>query len=79
MEKRDLVRRQWERQTVQPPWKPVWRCLGRLGIELPYDRGMYPQNREQGGRSLSPVSRQLHSRQESGGLIMRNRPRDYGG
>lgn len=64
---------------MQPPWKPVWRFLGRLRVELPYDREMYPQNREQGGRSLSPVSWQLHSRQENRGLIMRSRPRDYGG
>ena len=37
----------WECKLVQPLWKTVWRYLGKLCIELPYDPaipllGMYP-------------------------------------
>ena len=37
----------WECKLVQPLWKPVWRFLRKLKIELPYDPaiallGIYP-------------------------------------
>jgi hypothetical protein len=27
----------WESKLVQPLWKPVWRFLKKVNIELPYD------------------------------------------
>ena len=36
-EKGTLLHCWWESKLVQPQWKTVWRYLGELYIELPYD------------------------------------------
>ena len=36
-EKGTLVHSWWECKLVQTQWKPVWRFLKKLKIELPYD------------------------------------------
>ena len=36
-EKGTLLHCWWECKLVQPLWRTVWRCLKKLGIELPYD------------------------------------------
>ena len=46
-EKGTLLQCWWECQLVQPLWRTVWRYLGNLYIELPYDPaipllGIYP-------------------------------------
>ena len=47
-EKRTLLHCWWECKLVQPLWKPVWRFLKKIKIELPYDSaiplmGIYPE------------------------------------
>ena len=37
-EKGTLAHCWWECKLVQPLWKPVWRLLKKLKIELPYDQ-----------------------------------------
>ena len=46
-EKGTLLQCWWECKLVQPQWKPVWRFLRKLHIQLPYDPaipllGTYP-------------------------------------
>ena len=48
-EKGTLVHCWWHCKLVQPLWKAVWRFLGKLNIELPFDPaipllGIYPEN-----------------------------------
>ena len=48
-EMRILLHYLWECKLVQPLWKPVWRFLKKLKIELPYNPGisqlgMYPKD-----------------------------------
>ena len=47
-EKGTLLHCWWECKLIQPLWRPVWRCLKKLKIELPYDPaipllGIYPE------------------------------------
>jgi hypothetical protein len=36
-EKRTFIHCWWERKLVQPLWKPIWRLLKKLNIDLSYD------------------------------------------
>ena len=50
-EKGTLLHYWWERKSVQPLWKTVWRFLKKLKIELPYDPaipllGIYAEKNE---------------------------------
>jgi hypothetical protein len=36
-EKGTLIHCWWECKLVQPLWKPIWRLLKKLNIDLPYD------------------------------------------
>jgi hypothetical protein len=51
--KETLIHCWWECKLVQPLWKPVWRLLKKLKIELPYDPeipllGIYPKECKSG-------------------------------
>ena len=39
-EKGALLHCQWECKLLQPLWKTLWRFLGKLEIELPYDQAI---------------------------------------
>ena len=48
-ERGSLLHCWWQCKLVQPVWKPVWRFLKKLKIELPYDPviallGIYPRD-----------------------------------
>jgi hypothetical protein len=50
---RTLIHCWWECKLVQPLWKPVWRLLKKLKIDLPYDPAtpllrIYPKDCESG-------------------------------
>ena len=45
MWRKGTVLHQWEEgKSVQPLWKPVWKFLKTLKVELPYDPAIIPRH-----------------------------------
>ena len=51
----------WEYKLVQPLWKPEWRFLKKLKIQLPYDPAIALWNTLSKGDEISILKRYLHS------------------
>ena len=51
----------WEYKLVQPLWKPEWRFLKKLKIELPYDPAIALWNTLSKGDEITILKRYLHS------------------